>query len=61
VSSATVSVRVLPSRTLTLADGESSVLHVTGAELDLPAEEGKELVAKSFVEQVVRRVNIRWV
>ena len=47
-----VSVRVLPARTLTLADGKSSMLHPAGAELDLPAEEGKELAAQAFVELV---------
>jgi hypothetical protein len=52
VSSATVSVRVLPERALTLADESgSSSLYVAGDELELPADEAKALVEQGFVER----------
>jgi hypothetical protein len=52
VSSQTVTVRVRPDRALTLADENgSSTLHVAGRELELPADDAKQLVKQGFVER----------
>jgi hypothetical protein len=52
VSGASVTVRVRAERALTFADESgSSVLHVAGDELELEADEAKELVQQGFVER----------
>ena len=52
MSSATVTVRVLPARALALDSGDgSSVLHVAGDELELAPDEAKQLVEQGFVER----------
>jgi len=54
MTAATLTVRVLPARALTLrledSPFASSVLHVAGGELELPADEAKQLVEQGFVE-----------
>jgi hypothetical protein len=53
VSNATVTVRILPARALTLADENGwSTLHVAGSELKLPTDDATALVDQGFVERV---------
>jgi len=52
VSSATVTVRVLPARALALDTGDgSSVLHLAGDELELTPDDAKQFVEQGFVER----------
>jgi hypothetical protein len=53
VSGATVAVRVLPERALTLVSesGLSSSLYVTRDELVLPVDEARALIEQGFVER----------
>jgi hypothetical protein len=48
----TVTVRVRPERTLTLAGDNGSTLYVAGDELQLPADEAKLLDAQGFVDKL---------
>jgi len=46
----TVTVRVRKERALTLAGDNGSTLYVAGDELELPADEAKQLTEQGFVE-----------
>jgi len=50
MSKETVTVRVRKERALTLAGENGSTLHIAGDELELPADEAKQLAKQSFVE-----------
>ena len=43
-------VRVRPARALTLGQGEGTILHLAGDELELPDDEASALAAQGFVE-----------
>jgi hypothetical protein len=46
----TVTVRVRKDRALTLASDNGSMLYVAGDELELPADQAKQLDEQGFVE-----------
>jgi hypothetical protein len=49
---ALVPVRVLPQRALSLREGtKGTVSHRSGDELELPADEAKQLIADGFIER----------
>jgi hypothetical protein len=47
-----VPVRVLPERALSLRDGQATVSHRAGDELELEAAGARELIRQGFVERL---------